>query len=201
MVILLCYTSAFSEMIYADFCAKILDRNFRLIDKNSLILVVVVVVFVTKINLFSSTKIFVFRREKHCFGRRRQCWAVTVGVLLLWQSDECIWQPRTDGDAAWSLETDNWPVWSCVLWRRRRGTRLGHQRTWRLCRQGEQIPPWNGTASEFTATGPDSGGTVVVMWDIIHGGMEKLLRQPVWVIKVSVLCQHIEVSRVWTREE
>jgi len=83
MVILLCCTSAFSEVIYADFCAKILDWNFRLVDENSQILVVVfvsklnfsfsfrfvdknyrifvvVVVFLTKINLFSSTKIFVF---------------------------------------------------------------------------------------------------------------------------------------------
>jgi len=83
MVMLLCYTSAFSEVIYADFYAKILDWNFRLVDENSQILVavfvsklnfsfssrfvdencrifVVVVVFVTKINLFSSTKIFVF---------------------------------------------------------------------------------------------------------------------------------------------
>jgi len=71
------------EVIYADFYAKILDWNFCLGDKNSPILVVifvsklnfsfsfrfvdencrifvVVVVFVTKINLFSSTKIFVF---------------------------------------------------------------------------------------------------------------------------------------------
>jgi len=83
MVILLCYTSAFSEVIYADFYAKILDWNFRLIDENSGILVVVfvsklnfsfsfcfvdgnyrnfvvVIVFMTKINLLSSTKIFVF---------------------------------------------------------------------------------------------------------------------------------------------
>jgi len=84
MVILLCYTSEFKEVIYTDFCAKILDWNFRLVDENSQILVVVfvskfnfsfsfrvvdenyrifvivVVVFVTKINLFSSTKIFVF---------------------------------------------------------------------------------------------------------------------------------------------
>ena len=85
MVILLCYTSAFSEVIYADFYAKIPDWNFRLVVENSQILVVVfvsnldfsfscrfvdedcwifvvviVVVFVTKINLFSSTKIFVF---------------------------------------------------------------------------------------------------------------------------------------------
>jgi len=84
-VILLCYTSAFSEVIYADFYAKILDWNFRLVNENSQILVVVfvsklnfsfsfrfvdencrifvvvvVIVFVTKINLFSSTKIFVF---------------------------------------------------------------------------------------------------------------------------------------------
>ena len=81
MVILLCYTSAFSEVIYADFYAKILDWNFSLVDENSQILVVVfisklnfsfsfrfvdencrifVVVSVTKINLFSSTKIYVF---------------------------------------------------------------------------------------------------------------------------------------------
>ena len=83
MVILLCYTSAFSEVIYADFYAKVLAWNFRLVNENSQILVVVfvtklnfsfsfrfvdencrifvvIVVFVTKINLFSSTKIFVF---------------------------------------------------------------------------------------------------------------------------------------------
>jgi len=82
MVILLCYKSSFNEVIYADFYAKILDWNFRLVDENSQVLVVVfvskfnfsfsfhfvdencqifvVVVFVTKINLFSSTKIFVF---------------------------------------------------------------------------------------------------------------------------------------------
>ena len=83
MVILLCCASAFSEVIYAVFYAKILDWNFRLVDENSQILVVVfvsklnfsfsfrfgdkncrilvvVVVFVTKINLFSSMKIFVF---------------------------------------------------------------------------------------------------------------------------------------------
>jgi len=83
MVILLCYTSAFSEVIYADFYAKIHDWNFRVVDENSQILVVIfvsklnfsfsfrfvdencqifviVVIFVTKINLFSSTKIFVF---------------------------------------------------------------------------------------------------------------------------------------------
>jgi len=70
-------------VIYADFYAKILNWNFRLVDENSQILVVVfviklnfsfsfrsvdencrifvvVVVLVTKINLFSSTKIFVF---------------------------------------------------------------------------------------------------------------------------------------------
>jgi len=92
MVILLCYTLAFSEVIYANFYAKILDWNFRVIDENSRILVVVfvsklnfsfsfrfvdenyqifvvVVVFVAKINLFSSTKIFVFvivEEKKHC---------------------------------------------------------------------------------------------------------------------------------------
>jgi len=77
MVILLRYTSAFNEVIYADFYAKILYWNFCIVDENSRILVVVfisklnfsfrfvdenyrifivVVVFVTKINLFSSTK-------------------------------------------------------------------------------------------------------------------------------------------------
>ena len=80
MVILLCYTSAFSEVIYADFCVKILERNFPVVDENSRILVVVfvsklnfsfrfmeenyqifvVIVFMTKINLLLSTKIFVF---------------------------------------------------------------------------------------------------------------------------------------------
>jgi len=83
MVILLCCTSAFSEVIYADFCAKIRDWNFRIVHENSQILLVVfisqlnfsfsfrfvdenyrifvvVVIFVTKINLFSSTKNFVF---------------------------------------------------------------------------------------------------------------------------------------------
>jgi len=81
MVMLLCYTLAFNEVIYADFYAKILDWNFHLVDENSRILVVVfvnklnfsfsfrfidenywifAVVFVTKINLFLSTKIFVF---------------------------------------------------------------------------------------------------------------------------------------------
>ena len=83
MVILLRYTSAFSEVIYANFYAKILVWNFRLVDENSQNLVVVfvsklnfsfsfrfidencrifvvVVIFVTKINLFSSTKILVF---------------------------------------------------------------------------------------------------------------------------------------------
>ena len=83
IVILLCYTSAFSEVIYADYYAKNSDWNFRLVDENSQILVVVfvskfnfsfsfhfvnencrifvvVVVFVTEINLLSSTKIFDF---------------------------------------------------------------------------------------------------------------------------------------------
>ena len=75
MVILLRYTSAFSEVIYTDFYAKICDWNlnfsfsFRFVDENYRILVVVVV-FVTKINLFSSTKIFVFvvfDEKKHWF--------------------------------------------------------------------------------------------------------------------------------------
>jgi len=48
MVILLCYTSAFSEVIYAYFYAKILDSNCRLVDENSQILVVV---FISKLNI------------------------------------------------------------------------------------------------------------------------------------------------------
>ena len=83
MVILLCYTSMFSELIYADFYAKILEWNFCLVDENNHILVVVfvsklnfsfscrfvnenyqifivVVIFVTEIILLSSTKIFIF---------------------------------------------------------------------------------------------------------------------------------------------
>ena len=43
MMILLCYTSAFSEVSYADFYAKIIDWRFRLVDENSQILVVVFV--------------------------------------------------------------------------------------------------------------------------------------------------------------
>jgi len=81
-------------VIYADFYAKILDWNFRLVDENSQILVVVfvsklnfsfsfrfvdencwifvvVVVFVTKINLFSSSKNFRFRRRQ-----RKKHWAI-----------------------------------------------------------------------------------------------------------------------------
>jgi len=41
VVVLLCYTSAFIEVIYADFYAKILDWNFRLVHEYSWILVVV----------------------------------------------------------------------------------------------------------------------------------------------------------------
>jgi len=62
MVILLCYTSAFSEVIYADFYAKILDWNFRLIDENSQILVVV---FVSKLN-FSFSFRFVDENCRIC---------------------------------------------------------------------------------------------------------------------------------------
>jgi len=47
MMILLRYTSAFNEVIYSDFYAKILDLNFRVVDENSGILVVV---FVSKLN-------------------------------------------------------------------------------------------------------------------------------------------------------
>jgi len=89
MVILLRYTLAFSEVIYADFYAKILYWKFRLVDENSRILVVVFVrklnfsfsfrfvdencgisvivavdVFVMKTNLFSTTKISVFVHKK-----------------------------------------------------------------------------------------------------------------------------------------
>jgi len=46
MVILLCYTLAFSEVIYMDFYAKILDWNFPIVDENSQILVV----FISKLN-------------------------------------------------------------------------------------------------------------------------------------------------------
>jgi len=111
MVILLCYTSTFSEVIYADFYAKILDWNFRLFDKNSRILVVVfdsklnfsfsfrfvdenyiifviVVIFMTKINLLSSTKIFVF---------------VVVD------------EKNTDRDAIWTVGSDS-PTESSVRW-------------------------------------------------------------------------------------
>jgi len=89
MVILLCYTSAFSEVVYADFYTKVLDWNFRLVDENSQILVVVfvnklnfsfrfvnencqifviVVVFVTNINLFlvkENFRSYCRRRKKH----------------------------------------------------------------------------------------------------------------------------------------
>jgi len=85
-VILLCYTSAFSEVIYADFYAKILARNFRLIDESSQILVVV---FVSKLNfsfsfrsdnencqIFFVVVVFVtkiiFVNENFCFRRRRR---------------------------------------------------------------------------------------------------------------------------------
>jgi len=105
MVILLRYTSAFSEVIYADFYAKILVWNFRLVDENSQILVVVfvsklsfsfrfvdencgifvvVVVSVTKINLFSSTKIFVFVVvDEKSTGRRLMHVMFVVVCLVL----------------------------------------------------------------------------------------------------------------------
>jgi len=71
MMILLFYTSAFSEVIYADFYAKILDWNFRLVDENSQILVVV---FVTKLNfslLFvSSTKTTEFSSSSSSLWRK-----------------------------------------------------------------------------------------------------------------------------------
>ena len=76
------YYAIHRHLVYANFYAKIFDWNFRLVDENSQILVVVfvsklnfsfsfsfvdencrifvVVVSVTKINLFSSMKIFVF---------------------------------------------------------------------------------------------------------------------------------------------
>ena len=116
MVIQLCYTSAFKEVIYADFYAKILDWSFRLVDENSRILVVVfvsklnfsfsfhfidencqifvVVVFVTKINLFSSTKIFVFvvvDEKKHLLKKLwidfHEC-RVGLCIYCGWRKDE-----------------------------------------------------------------------------------------------------------------
>ena len=99
----------FSEVIYADFYAKILDWNFRLVDENSQILVVVfvsklnfsfsfrfvdencrifvvVVVFVTKINLFSSTKIFVFVvvDKKNTDRHYKQMTNVIIILYKLW---------------------------------------------------------------------------------------------------------------------
>jgi len=59
--------SAFNEVTYADFYAKILDRNFRLVDENSLILVVV---FVINLN-FSFSFLFGRQRKLRNFRRRR----------------------------------------------------------------------------------------------------------------------------------
>jgi len=86
-VILLCYTSAFNEVIYAEFYAIILDWNFRLVNEYSGIVVVVfvtklnfsfsfrfvdenyrifvvIVVFVTKLNLFFVNENFRFCRHR-----------------------------------------------------------------------------------------------------------------------------------------
>jgi len=104
MLILLCYTSAFSEVIYTDFYAKILNWNFRLFDENSQLLVVVfisklnfsfsfhsvdencrifvvVVDFVTKIKLFSSTKIFVFVAVDEKNTETDTSWAVVKDAV------------------------------------------------------------------------------------------------------------------------
>jgi len=71
MVILLWYTSAFSEVIYANYYAKILDWNFRLVNENSQILVVV---FVSKFNLFldfvSTTKTAEFSSSSSSLWRK-----------------------------------------------------------------------------------------------------------------------------------
>ena len=114
MVILLCYISAFSEVIYADFYDKILDWNFRLVDENSQILVVVfittlnfsfscrftdencrifvvVIIFVTKINLFLSPKIFVFV-------------VVDKKTLLQVLMFDVFWQESTSRGSAGSIE-------------------------------------------------------------------------------------------------
>jgi len=65
MVILSCYTSsAFSEVIYVDFYAKILDWNFRLVDENSQILVIVFVSWISVLVFVSSTKTAEFRRRR-----------------------------------------------------------------------------------------------------------------------------------------
>jgi len=67
MVILSRYTSVFSEVIYANFYAKILDWSFRLIKENSQILVVV---FVSKLNFIFS---FHFVKLPNYRRRRRLC--------------------------------------------------------------------------------------------------------------------------------
>jgi len=69
MLILLWYTSAFSEVIYADFYAKILDWSFRLVNENSRILVVV---FVSKLN-FSFSFRFMDEKLPNFRRRRRLC--------------------------------------------------------------------------------------------------------------------------------
>ena len=68
----LCYTSAFSEVIYADFCAKILDRNFRLVDENSQILVVV---FVSKLNFSFS---FFVDENYRIFASSSSLWRILI---------------------------------------------------------------------------------------------------------------------------
>ena len=67
MVILLWYTSAFSEVIFPDFYAKILDLNFHLVDENSRILVIV---FVSKLS-FSFSFRFVDGKLPNFRCRRR----------------------------------------------------------------------------------------------------------------------------------
>jgi len=156
MVMLLCYTLAFSEEIYADFYAKILDWNFRLVDENSQILVVVfvsklnfcfsfsfvdencrifvVVVFVTKINLFSSTKIFVFvvvdekstdlNHEADAILLLHHVFisftCVPVCNVCVWRRQPTIAKPRTNWSCCWastsltsSVSCDNIDRWVC----------------------------------------------------------------------------------------
>ena len=126
MVILLCYTSAISEVIYADFNAKILDWNFRLVNENSRILAVVfvsklnfsysfryvdenhgifvvVVVFVTKINLLSSAKIFFFVivDEKNTVYNMMVCVCECVWFIVLLC---CLWTSVSDPNKVWLID-------------------------------------------------------------------------------------------------
>jgi len=96
MVILLCYTSAFIEVIYADFYAKILDWNFRLVDANSQILV-----FVSKLN-FSFSFSFRFVDE--------HCWILVVVVVFV---TKIIYfrQRKFSFSSSWTKKH-----WSSLMW-------------------------------------------------------------------------------------